>query len=324
MRDRRMFVGTVVCSLAGVRFETYAQQATKIYRVAFLINGSVGADYDEVQQRLLEFGYVAGKNIVFERRFANDHPERLPQLAAELVALKPDVIYVIGTRGTLAVKQATATIPIVMLGVADPVGSGFVESLAHPGGNITGWSSHELDLGPKHLELLHAVAAAASRIAVLMVEKPLQTAALKTMEGLASQLHLTLLPTRVRSPDEFDRAFASMKGEGAQALIVFADPVLANHPETIAKLAAGAKLPSISTYRDYAEGGGLMSYGPDLHEGPKGAAAYIDKILRGSRPGDLPVQRATKFSFVINLKVAKRLGLTIAQPLLARADELLQ
>jgi len=324
MRDRRVFIGAIACSLAGGPFALRAQQPAKFHRVGFLINGSIGADYNEVQKYLEDLGYVAGKNVVFERRFAHDHPERLPQLAAELVALKPDVIYVVGTRGTLALKQATATVPIVMLAVADPVGNGFVESLARPGRNITGWASHAVDLGSKHLELLHAVVPAARRFAVLMVDGPSQTAELGTMEPLASRLQVAVSPVRVRSPEEFDQAFASMRREAAHALVVFADPILANHSERIGRLAAQARLPAISTYREHVEGGGLLSYGPDLHEGPRGAAVYIDKILRGSSPGDLPVQRGTKFALVVNLKAANALGLVIPQSLAMRADELIK
>ena len=333
MMDRRTFIGTVAGGLVAMPLVADAQKPVKGYRVAFLINGSFQVNgslggmygiYDEVQKGLRDLGYIEGKNIDFVRGFANDKPERLPGLAAELVALKPDIIFSNGSRATLAAKQATATIPIVMNLTADPVGSGFVESLARPGRNITGTTNFGLDISVKQVEMLRAVAPTATRIAVLVNDNPAHPAVVKKIVDAASRFQLIVLPFHSSSADDVDMAFASMAKEKAEALIVVADPVFGNRSERIAKLAAEANLPAIYAHRSHVEAGGLLSYGPNTSDNSKIVAGYIDKILKGAKPGDLPVQQPTKFELVINLKTAKALGLTIPQLLLLRADEVVQ
>ena len=324
MMDRRTIIRAVAGGLVAVPLLADAQKPVKVHRVAFLINGSVGSIYDDFQECLRDLGYIAGKNIVFERRFADDKPERLPGLAAELVALNPEVIVSSGSRATLAARQATATIPIVMQGTADPVGSGFVGSLARPVRNVTGVTNYGLDISAKQVELLHAVAPSAKRIAVLVNDNPAHPAVVNKVVEAASHLYLIVLPIHANSVGAFDTAFASMAKERADALIVVGDSVFNNQSERIAKLAAEAKLPAIYTYGLYVKAGGLLSYGPNTSDDSKIVAGYIDKILKGAKPADLPVQQPTKFELVINLKTAKALGLTIPQLLLLRADEVVQ
>ena len=303
-----------------------AQQPVKVYRVANLGVGSpttTGVFFDNFKKGLRDLGYIEEQNIVIDARWAEGKAERLPGLAAELAALNPDVIIASGTPGTRAAKQATATIPIVMIGVADPVGAGLVASLAHPGGNITGVSNLSLELSGKTLELLHAAVPKATRIAVLMSDDPIHSFLLKEIQDAAKGFGLTVLPTRAKSPEELERAFASIANEKAQAVIVLADVVFSGQRKRIAELAAQARLPSMYQFREHTEAGGLLSYGPDSRNLQKVVATYVDKILKGAKPGDLPVQQPTEFELVINLKTAKALGITFPQEILLRADKVI-
>ncbi len=301
-----------------------AAEDARVYRIAWLGTGSPSSDIefrDDVKIALRDLGYRDGKSVVFERRDSENMPERLPALAAELVALKPDIIVAGASAGTQAAMQATRTIPIVMLGVADPVGSGFVASLARPGGNVTGVANLGLDMAAKPLELLHAVVPKATRIAVLYTANPMHPAVVNAIATAAKSLGLVVLPTKATSTEEIERAFASMAKERAQGLVVVADSLTIGNRKRIAELAAASGLPAIYNYGIQVEAGGLMSYGPNARNLHKVVASYIDKILKGAKPGDLPVEQPSEFELVVNLKAAKALGITFPQEILLRADQ---
>jgi len=277
------------------------------------------------KQGLQELGYVEGKNLTLQLRFADGKFELVPGFATELVNLKVDVIVSAGTVTTIALQKVTGTIPIVMANTLDPVGNGLVKTLARPGGNITGLSSLGDDIGGKHLEMLLSVAPKLSRVAVLLnpgnqsnplVLKSIQSAALKTSAKI--------LPLEARTAPEIENAFSAMTQGKAGAVIVARDGFFIRQARPIAELALKNRLPSISERANYAEGGGLMSYGVNQGEQFRRAAAYVDKIFKGAKPADLPVEQPTKFELVINRKTAKALGLTIPQALLISADKVIE
>jgi len=278
-----------------------------------------------LRQRLRELGYLEGQNIAFESRFAEGKTDRLPGLAAELVALKVDVIVTSGTPASLAAKQATRTIPIVMAQLADPVGAGLVASLGRPGGNVTGLTTQDADLSGKRLEMLLEVVPKVSRFAVLIDEtSPGSMLIARGTQVAAQSLGVQLQSLGVRGPGELDRAFSAMKEARAGALIVESSSLLFTSRTRLADLALKNRLPTMFAQREYAEAGGLMAYSADFSDLFRRTATFVDKILKGAKPADLPVEQPTKFDFVINLKTAKALGLTIPQSLLARADEVIQ
>ncbi len=307
-----------------------AQKPLSVPRVGFL---SPGSPSDPGRQRSIEafrhglrdLGWIEGHNIVLEFRWAEGQLDRLPGLASELVRLKIDLIVAGATPGARAAKQATTTIPIVMVGVGDPVGLGYVASLGRPGGNITGVSSLSVDLGPKRLELVRETVPGVSRVSVMWnPADPARALEFRETQAAAGTLGLRLLPAEVRSPRDIDRAFASMARERADALIVQQDPFTIAHRTRIADLALKNRLPTISTFREFPEAGGLMAYGTNLDDLYRRAAAYVDKILKGAKPGDLPVEQPMRFELLINMKVAKALGLTIPQSIHIRADQVIQ
>jgi putative ABC transport system substrate-binding protein len=307
----------------------FAQQPVKVYRVGWLVGGppSVNRDFSfftDMKKSLSDLGYDEGKNIVFDLRFSEGKSERLADLAAELVTLKPDLIISGATPGTRAAKQATGTIPIVMVGVSDPVGAGFVASLAHPGGNITGVANLGLDMAAKPLELLHKVVPKASRVALLLPDNPAIPAIVDAIREAAQGMRITVLPATVRTLDEIESAFASMVKEKAEALVVIADTVTMVNRQKIAELAAANRLPAIYQYSVQVEAGGLLSYGPNARNLEKIVASYIDKIFKGSKPGDLPVQQPTEFELAINMGTAKALGITFPPEILLRADRVIE
>jgi putative ABC transport system substrate-binding protein len=309
-----------------------AEQAAKSARIGYLGLDRAAADpriREALLQGLRDLGYVEGRNLVIEYRDAEGKPERFPALAAELVALKVDVIVAAGgTLGALAAKQATRTIPIVFGAVGDPVGEGLVTSLARPGGNITGLSPISQELVGKSLELLKQAVPGVSRVAFLLKPDAMPDRAkkdrLKAADVAARALGVRLQVVEARGPEDFDRVFSDMTRARAGALAVLATPVFDNERRRLVDLAAKNRLPTMYSYRLYVEAGGLMSYGPDLADLFRRAATYVDKILKGAKPGDLPVEQAIKFELVINLKTAKALGLTIPQSMLARADHLVE
>jgi putative ABC transport system substrate-binding protein len=309
-----------------------AEQAAKIVRIGYLGFDRAGGDprmREAFLQGLRDLGYVEGRNLVIEWRDAEGKPERLPALAAELVALKVDVIMTTGgTRGALAAKQATRTVPIVFPVVGDPVAEGLVTSLARPGGNVTGLSAVSPELVGKSLELLKQAVPGVSRVAFLLKPDAMPDRAkkdrLKAADVAARALGVRLQVVEARGPEDFDRAFSAMTRARADALAVLSTPVFDSERRRLVDLAAKNRLPTVYSYRNYVEAGGLMSYGPDLPDLFRRSATYVDKILKGAKPGDLPVEQPTKFELVINLRAAKALGLTIPQSVLARADQVIQ
>jgi putative ABC transport system substrate-binding protein len=278
------------------------------------------------RQGLRELGYVEGQNIVIEYRYAEGRDDRLADLAAELVRLKVDVIVAVSGVGTRAVQHATRTIPIVMAGASDPVGEGLVASLARPGGNTTGLSLLSAELPGKRLEILKETVPQSARVAVLTnLANPNHASVMHNLTGAAQALGLHLHVVELRRPDELDAAFAAMTRAGADALFVQGEPVLLDGLRgRIVDLAATSRLPAMYSWRMYVDAGGLMSYGPSLSDMMRRAATYVDKILKGAKPADLPVEQPMKFELVINLKTAKALGLTIPPTLLFQADEVIQ
>jgi putative tryptophan/tyrosine transport system substrate-binding protein len=276
------------------------------------------------EQGLRDLGYVEGSNVSIEYR-ATENPDRIAEFAAELVSLKVDVIAAGGSQAVRAAQQATRTIPIVMAASSDPIGSGFVASLAQPGGNITGLSLQTPDASGKRLELLKEVLPGLARVAMLLnPDDPPALLALKETEAAAEILGIKLQVAEVRSPGDFDAAFVSAVAIRPQALDVLSAPIMSTNAGLIAQWAAKEGLPSIFPYKGFPQAGGLMSFGPDLDDLVRRAPIYVDKILKGAKPADLPVQQPTKFELVINLKTAKALGLTVPQSILARADEVIE
>ena len=307
-----------------------AQQAGRVPRIGFLSLTSPSDRpplLDAFRQGLRELGWVEGQNIVIDYRYAEGRVDRLPDLAAELVRLKVDLIVAsAGTQAATAAKNATETIPIVMIYVRDPVGTGLIASLARPGGNVTGVSgSAGLELFAKQLELLKETVPKIRRVAILSnPANAYHQLAIREVNVAARSLGVQLQLLEARGPNEFDGAFAAMAKERVGALLVLSDAMLSSHRTRLADLAARSRLPAAYGVRESVEAGGLMSYGPSFLDLFRRSAAYVDKILKGAKPADLPVEQPTKFELVINLKTAKALGLTVPQTLLARADEVIE
>jgi putative ABC transport system substrate-binding protein len=315
--------------LLAVPLGAEAQSSGRVHRIGFIATGAA----NEVEHLakalddgLRELGYIQGRHVLLERRFAGGRQERLPGLAAELVQLNVDIIVTGSNPAIDAVKQATAVIPIVMAVSRDPVGSGFIASLARPAGNITGLSSDAgSEVVAKNLELLKEAVPTASRMALLW--NPVPSAAdiyREAVESAARKLGMPLTPIEIRGRNELESAFSEMTRARVHGIVVLPDPVVFTARTQIARLAARNRLPAIYGHREHAEAGGLMSYGPNIANQFRRAAVFVDKILKGAKPGDLPIEQPTKFELVINLKTAKALGLTIPPSLLARADEVIQ
>jgi putative ABC transport system substrate-binding protein len=303
-----------------------AQQGEKTYKIGILSAGSPETGGRSiVNESFRELGYVEGKNLTFERRYAEDRLDRLPGLAAELVSLKVDVIMAAGTLAPLAAKRATSTIPIVMMSAGDPVGSGLVAGLAQPGANITGMSLMAPDLGGKRLQLLKELLPEISRVAVLWnAANPYSALVFKESVGAARTLGVELQSLEIREPPDLDAALEAATGRHADALVAVEDPLTSDLRKKVAEFAIDHRLPTISGLRVFADSGALMSYGADLADIIRRSVVYVDKILKGAKPSDLPVEQPTKFELVINLKTAKLLGLTVPPLLLARADEIIE
>ncbi|MEK7362971.1 MAG: ABC transporter substrate-binding protein [candidate division NC10 bacterium] len=306
-----------------------AQQPEKVPRIGYFSAGSPsGAPHllEAFRKGLRELGWVEGQNIVIDYRFAEGRSDRLPDLAAELVRLKVDIIVALATPAAAAAKNATQTIPIVMIGAYDPVGIGLVAGLARPGGNVTGLSfGVGMEIVGKGLELLKETVPKVRRVAILSnPANPAQSLAMREVNVAARSLGVQLQLLEARGPNEFDGAFAAMAKERVGALLVVADGLFILHRARLADLAARSRLPAIYGYREHVEARGLMSYGSSLRDLWRRAATYVDKILKGAKPADLPVEQPTKFELVVNLKTAKALGLTIPQSVLVRADEVIR
>jgi len=328
MKRRETLIALVALGVAPLAAE--AQQAAKIARIGFLATGGDASPRlrEAFLQGLRDLGYVDGRNVVIEYRSAEGRLERWQTLAAELVALKVDVIVVPGTAAAAAARQATRAIPIVVIGAGDPVTSGLAASLARPGGNVTGLSALSPELVSKWLELLKQAVPGLSRVAFLWqpgaVPEHTERNMLTEAEVAARTLGLRLQVVEARGAADIDTAFADMTKARAGALTVPSTPTFSSERKRLAELATANRLPTMFTFREYVDAGGLMAYGPSLADLARRAATYVDKILNGTKPGALPIEQPTKFELVINLKTAKELGLMIPQSVLARADDLLQ
>jgi len=322
--DRRAFIGTLASGLLAAPLVAEGQPAGKVWRVGILGNEN-SAPWEAFRRGLRDLGYVGGRNLTMESRWSEGRTERLPALAIELVQLRVDVIVASGTQAVRAAKQATSTIPIVMAVSAHPDKIGLVESLARPGGNVTGLDNVGPDLKGKQLQLLKEVAPKVSRVAVLWNPANLvETFGFKEMVAAAAVIGVEIQSIDVRTPDDYLAAFATVTASRADALYAFGNPVNFKNRQLIADFALKSRLPSIYEERLFVESGGLMSYAPSFTDLFRRAATYVDKILKGAKPGDLPVEQPTKFELIINLKAAKALSLTIPQSLLQRADQVIE
>jgi len=325
MIGRRSFIGACAGGLVLARSVAKAQSTARPYRIGFFLGASgesVASLFSALEEGLRELGYVEGRNISFERRYADGHMDRLPAIAAELVRLRVDVIVTGSSIHVAAARQATKSIPIVMVFTADPVQAGFVSSLARPGGNVTGLSADAgRELWSKYLTILKEITPGLSRVGVLG-----QTKAQVEFAELASasrSLGIALEVADIQSPDDLDRAFSLMVNKRIEALLVVVSPLTYLLKESIAESAVKHRLPTISNANQYAEAGLLMSYGPKLEDLYRRAATYVDKILHGASPAELPVEQPSRFALTINLKTARSLGLAVPQSLLIRADEVI-
>jgi putative ABC transport system substrate-binding protein len=328
MLDRRRFIAALTGGLLAAPLAAEAQQTGKVYRIGFLGNSTAALEANLVgpfREGLRDLGYVEGRNVLIEYRWAEGKYDRFPALIGELLALKVAVIVTAGTPATLAVKKATTSVPLVMLAVGDPVGTGIVPSLSHPGGNITGLTAISTEMDAKRLELLREVVPSVSYIALLWnAGSPLQVLAEKQVQAAAQVLRMRVLSLGVKTEEEIKSALAVMARERPDALLVLADRLLLHHRAPIMDFATRHRLPGVHAYRELVEAGGLMSFGPSYADMHKRAAYFVDRILKGAKPGDLPVERPLTFELVINLKVAKALGLTIPQSVLLRGTEIIQ
>ena len=329
MNNRRRFVLALGAGALAAPLASFAQQKPpKVARIGFLGGSSASVSASRVEALragLRDLGYVEGKNIVIEFRWAEGKYERLPGMAAELVGLKVAVIVAATPPAIQAAQPATTIIPIVMVATPDPVGAGFVASLARPGGNITGLSNIAVDLSSKYLELLRVAVPKSSRVAVLVNPgHPHHPDMLKNIQAAAKTTGMNVLPVQASTASQIEAAFGAMKQERAGALIVPPDGFFGSQARRIAELAVKNRLPTMFWAREYVEAGGLMSYSQNVSERFRRAATYVDKILKGAKPADLPIEQATKFELVVNLKTAKAIGLTISQDLLFRADKVIE
>jgi ABC-type uncharacterized transport system substrate-binding protein len=315
--------------LLAVAVLAEAQQAKKVYRIGYIANRTeIGPNEEAFQRGLRELGYIEGKNLVIEWRFTGEQLDRTPAVAAELVHLKVDCIVTAGLGASRAAKQATSTIPIVMANVSDdPVRNKLIDSLARPGGNITGFTDIAQDLAGKRLELVKETLPKASRVAVLWYSASSIVAAKQFQETeiAARPLGMRIQSLEVRSPEDLDYAFQMANKQRAEGLIAVSfGGLLVNHRQRVVNLATNNRLPAMYTTSEFVESGGLMSYAPNGPDRVRRAASYVDKILKGTKPADLPVQQPMKFEFVINLKAAKQIGLTIPQRVLLKADRVIK
>jgi putative tryptophan/tyrosine transport system substrate-binding protein len=327
--DRRAFLGTLTGGLLAARLTVEAQQAGTVYRIGLLDYAAPDPGrqvwWNAFRQQMRALGYVEGQNVTFEPRWAPGDDDRLPKLAAELVDLKVDLIVTGGQNAALAAKRATATIPIVTATGTDPVALGLATSLRQPGGNVTGMTSISSELASKRLELLRLIAPPASRIAILWDQRnPASRLSVDGTEAAAKPAGLSIHSVPMRGPAEIGAAFATLVRDRAGALIIVPSPAIFSNRKRLVELAMKHRLPTVVGSREYVEAGGLASYGPDYPDQFRRAAGHVDKILKGAKPGDPPIEQPTKFELVINLKTAQALGLTIPPSLLQRADQVIE
>ena len=323
--ERRMFICTVAGGLLAAPLATTAQ---RLWRIGFLSGGPRppdGAPPPALRQALEKLGYAEGKNITYLTRWAEAKSDRLPTLVAQLVALNVDLIATLGNPASAAAKHATSSIPIVMTNAGDAVGTGLIASLARPGGNVSGITDQSAELSAKRLQLLKEALPSASRIAVLWnAEDSAMTYRYREIEKAAGILHVTVQPLGVREPDDFDVAFEAMTRERPDALFLVTDALTNLNRKRVLEFATTHRIPAMYERASLVQDGGLMSYGSHLEDNYRRAAVYIDKILKGAKPSELPAEQPTRYYLFVNLKTAKALGLTIPQSLLLRADEVIQ
>lgn len=322
---RREFITALGGVIASWPFAIGAQPTAKLPRLGFLTAGKDSPGLPALLEALRQLGWVEGKTIVIEYRFADNRNDRLPELAAELVRLNVDVIVAAGTLAPLAAKRATTTIPIVMTSAGDPLGTRLVNGLARPGGNVTGLSLMSPDISGKRLELLEQVVPNIARVAVIWnATNPYPANVFRQTESAARQLKLEVQSLEVRTPDDVNTALEAAMRVKANALITVEDPLTVNYRKQIADFAVKNQLPTMSGLREYVDAGGLLSYGPALDDLYRRAAGYVDKILKGARPSELPVEQPTKFELFINLMTARTIGLKIPPDMLAIADGVIE
>ena len=321
---RRAFITLLGGAAAAWPLAARAQRSGKVWRIAFIAH-RYETFYDALFEGLRELGYIEGRNLIVERRYAEGHAERFHEFAAEMVRLNVDIVVVVTTPAALAVKKATTTIPIVHPAAIDPVGTGLIASLAHPGGNLTGLAVLNAELSAKRLELLKEVVPGLSRAAVLWnAANPANTLAWRETEGAARALGVTLQSNEVRDVQDFDGAFAAIAQRRPDALLVLQDALTLQHRKQIIDFGLRERVPSMFVGKEWVQEGGLMSYGDRLPERYRRAAQIVDRILKGEKPADLPVDQPTNFELVINLKTAKMLGLEVPWFLQQRADEVIE
>jgi putative tryptophan/tyrosine transport system substrate-binding protein len=329
MMDRRKLLAMMGSSVACATSAAFAQQQ-RVWRVGFLALPSRPDPFEPTRfgafvRGMRELGYIEGKNLSIEWRFAGGEAGRLAELAAELIKVPVDVIVASGTPVINAAQKATTTIPILMPTSNDPVGSGLVASLGRPGGNTTGLSNLSFDLSPKAVELLLSVAPKASRVAILVSPRNLSNAAIAiNLQAAMQGAGRVGLPVEASGAEDIDSAFLRMKEQNPDAVVVAPDAMFVEQRQRIANLATKYRLPSLFSFREHVEAGGLMSYGQHLADSYRRSATYVDKIFKGAKPGELPIEQSTKLELVINLKTAKALGLTVPPMLLATADEVIE
>ena len=323
---RREFI-TFLGSVAAA-WPLAASAQSKIPRIGFMGNSTAALEanlVDAFREGLREHGYEEGRNIVIEYRWADGKYDQFPALVAELIAAKVDAIVTAGTPAALAVKRATTTVPLVMVAVGDPVGTGLVPSLARPGGNLTGLSSIAPDLEGKRLQLLREVVPALSHVAMFINSlNPFHVSSMKQARAAAQAMGIKLQLHDIRKSEDLDDAFAAIRKERPDALLILADRVFLHNRERMMDFTKEQRLPNVNAYKELVEVGGLMSYGPSYEDMHKRAAIYVDKILKGAKPADLPIEQPSKFTFIVNLKAAKALGVTVPSQLLGLADQLIE
>lgn len=313
---------------AAIGWPHAARAQRKIPRVGYMGNSTAALEANLVgsfREGLRDLGYEEGRNIIIEYRWANGQYERFPALVAELIAAKADVIVTAGTPAALAVKKATTTVPLVMVAVGDPVGTGLVPSLARPGGNLTGLSSIAPDLEGKRLELLRQVVPTLSHVAAFFNSRnPFHAVSMQNAHAAAQAMGISLQQHDIRKSEDLDGAFAAIRKERSDALLILADRVFLHNRQRMMDFTEEQRLPNVTAYTELVDAGGLMSYGPSYEDMHKRAAIYVDKILKGANPADLPIEQPTKFTFLINLKAAKALGVVVPPPLLTLADKVIE
>ncbi|HEX2501147.1 MAG TPA: ABC transporter substrate-binding protein [Methylomirabilota bacterium] len=328
MAAPRLIIVILTLALLAAPLAVGAQPVRGIHRIGFLGNSTAALEANLVgpfREGLRELGYVEGHNLVIEYRWAEGRYERFPALIAELLSSKVEMIVTAGTPASLAVKKATTSVPLVMVAVGDPVATGLVVSLARPGGNITGLTSVAEELEGKRLELLREVVPKISHVAVMCnSQNAACVTAKKAVRAAGAVLQIKVLWLDVRAADQFEDAFAAIARERPEALLVLGDRLFLHNRVHLMEFAARNRLPGVHAYRELVEAGGLMSFGPSYAGMHRRAAYYVDRILKGAKPGDLPVERPTTFDMVVNLKAAKALGLTIPRSVLARADQIIE